>query len=68
MTDEQNFFSQLVKSNFRIYDNIWKIATSQWDIYMTSYPLEYNCFDKYNKLIAVDLRKQQALNADPKAI
>ena len=30
--------------------------------------LGYNCFNKYYKMIALDLRKQQALDADPKAI
>ena len=30
--------------------------------------LDYNYFNKYYKLIAIDLSKQQALNADPKAV
>ena len=30
--------------------------------------LDYNYFDNYYKIIAVDLSKQQALNADPKAV
>ena len=30
--------------------------------------LDYNNFKKYYKMIAIDFRKQQALNADPKAI
>ena len=29
---------------------------------------DYNYFNNYNKVIATDLSKQQALNADPKAI
>ena len=29
--------------------------------------LDYNYFKKYCKMIAVDLSKQQAINADPKA-
>ena len=29
---------------------------------------DYNYFNNYNKMIATDLSKQQALNADPKAI
>ena len=30
--------------------------------------LDYNYFKKYYKVIAIDLSKQQALDADPKAI
>ena len=29
---------------------------------------DYNYYNNYNKMIATDLSKQQALNADPKAI
>ena len=34
----------------------------------TSCLLGYNYFKNYYKLIAIDLRKQQPLDADPKAI
>ena len=30
--------------------------------------LDYTCFRKYYKMIAIDLNKQQALDADPRAI
>ena len=30
--------------------------------------LDYNFFNNYYKIIAIDLSKQQALDADPKAI
>ena len=52
----------------RTYGNIRKIATGQGDDYTTSCPLDYNYFKKYYKMIAIDLTKQQALDADPKAI
>ena len=42
--------------------------TSQGDNYVTTCLLDYNCFNKYFKMIATDLSKQQALDADPKAI
>ena len=50
------------------YDNIRKITTGQRDDYMTSCLLDYNYFNKYYKMIAIDLSKQQALDANPKAI
>ena len=68
MIDEQNFFDQPVKNNLRTYDNIRKIATGQGDDYTTSCLLDYNYFNKYYKIIAIDLSKQQALDADPKAV
>ena len=52
MIDEQNFFGQPVKNDMRTYDNIRKITTSQ----------DYPYFKEHYKLIAIDLRKQQAGN------
>ena len=66
MIDGQNFFDQSVKNNLRTY-NIRKIATGQGDDYTTSYLL-INYFNKFYKMIAIDLSKQQALDADPKTI
>ena len=45
-----------------------KIATGQGDYYATVCLLEYNYFNKDYKMIAIDLSKQQALDADPDAI
>ena len=45
-----------------------KIATDQGDDYAPSWWLNYNYFKKHCKMIAIDLSKQQASDADPKAI
>ena len=68
MTNGQSFFDKPVKNDLRTYDNIRKIATGQGDDYITDFLLDYNYFNKYYKMIAIDLSKQQALDADPKAI
>ena len=69
MTDERNLLIQLVKNNLRtIYDNIWKIETRQGDDYTTGCLLDYLYFKTYYKLIAIDLSKQQELDAELKAI
>ena len=68
MIDGKNFFDQPVKNNKVTYENIRKIATGQEDDYTTGYLLDYIYFKNYYKTIAVDLSKQQALDADPKAI
>ena len=45
-----------------------KIAIGQGDDYTTGCLLDYNYFKNYYKMIAIDLSKPQALEADPKAI
>ena len=68
MIDGQNFFDQTVKNNLITYDNIRKIAIDQGNDYTTGSLLDYNYFNNYYKMIALDLSKQQALDADPKSI
>ena len=68
MIDRQNVFDWPVKNNLVTYHNIRKNATDQGDNYTTGCLLDYNYFNNYYKMIAIDLSKQQALDADPKAI
>ena len=68
MIDGKNFFDQPVKNDKATYENIRKITIGQGDDYTTGCLLDYAYFKKYYKTIAVDLSKQQALDADPKAI
>ena len=68
MIDGKNFFDQPVKNNKVTYENIRKIATGQGDDYTTGCLLDYIYFKNYYKMIAINLSKQQALDADPKAI
>ena len=68
MIDGRHFFDQSVKDNLITYDNIWKIAISQGNDYTTGWLLDYNYFNNYYKAIAIDLSKQQALDADLKTI
>ena len=50
------------------FENIRKIATGQGDDNTTGCLLDYIYFTSYFKMIAVDISKQQALDADPNAI
>ena len=68
MINGENFFDQPIKNNKVTYENIGKIATSQGDHYTTGCLLDYSYFVDIYKMIAVDLSKQQALDADPRAI
>ena len=64
----ENFFDQPIKKNKITYDNIRKIAIGQGDDYTTRCLLDYPYFTDTYKMIAVDLSKEQALDADPRAI
>ena len=61
-------YSQPIRNKFITYDNIRKIATGQGNSYITGCLLDYNFFKKEHKMIAIDSSKQQALDADPKAL
>ena len=64
----KSFLDQPIKKDLKAYDNNRKIATGQRDNYTSGCLLNYPYFKKNYKLIAIDLNKQQKLDADPKAI
>ena len=68
MINVENFFDQPIKNNKVTYENIRKIATGQGDDYTTGCLLDYPYFLDTYKTVAVDFSKQQALDADPRAI
>ena len=68
MIDGKNFFDQPVRNDKVTYENIRKIAIVQGDDYTTGCLLGCAYFKKCYKKIAIDLSKQQALDADNRAI
>ena len=68
MIDGKNFFDQPTNSMTKTYENIRKIATGQGDNYRTGCLLDYYYFKDHYNMIAIDLSKQQALDANPRAI
>ena len=50
------------------YDEVRKVSIEQGDDYTAGCLLDYVYFKDNYRLIAVDLSKQKALNADPRAI
>ena len=69
MIDGKNLFDQPINSRFKTYENIRKIIRlGQGDNYTTGCLLDYSYFKGHYKMIAIDLSKQQALDADPRAI
>ena len=65
MIDQKNLFDEPVKIDLGNYNNR-KIESGQSEDYR--YLLNYPYFKKYYKMIAIDLSKQQGLDAALKAI
>ena len=68
MIDGTNFFDQPINSVNKTYENIRKIATGKGDDYTTGCLLDYPYFKNNYKMVAIDLSKQQVLDADPRKI
>ena len=68
MIDEKNFFDQPINNMIKTYGTIRKITIGQGVDYTTGCLLDYTYLKKHYKMVAADLSKQQALDADPKAI
>ena len=66
--DDRNFYDQPINDSVKQYDEIRKISTGQGDDYTTGCLLDFSYFEKSYRLIAVDLSKQKALDADSRAI
>ena len=66
--DAKNFYDQPINNLIKQYEKVRKISTGQGDDYKTGCLLDYAYFKHDFKLIAADLSKQKALDADPKAI
>ena len=68
MINGENFFDQPIKNNKVPHENIRKVATGKGDDYATGCLLVYPYINDTYKMIAIALSKQQALDADPRAI
>ena len=68
MIDGRKFFDQPINSMNKTYENITHIATGKGDDYPTGCLLDYPYFKENYKMIAIDLRRQNELDADPRAI
>ena len=64
MIHEQNLFDQSAKTAIRTNQNIKKIAAGRGDDHTTGCLLDYPYFKENYKLIAIDITKEQALDAD----
>ena len=68
MIDGRNCFDQPINSMNKTYENIRKIATGKGDDFTTGCLLDYHYFKENYKIIAIDLSRENELDADPTAI
>ena len=66
--DGRDFYDQPINDSVKQYGRIRKISTGQGDDYTTDFLLNFAYFEKNYRLIAADLSKEKALDADPKTI
>ena len=66
--DGRNVYNQPINDSIKQYDESRKISTGQGDDYTTGCLLDFAYFKKYYRLIAADLSKQRALDADLRGI
>ena len=64
----RNFYDQPTNDSIKQYDEVRKMSTGQGDDYTTGCLLDYSYFRKNYRLLAADLSKQKALDADSRAI
>ena len=55
-----------IKDDIKTYENIKKVATGQENDYSTGFLIDYSYFKDYNRMAAIDLCKQQALDSNRK--
>ena len=67
LIDGRNFYDQPVNDIIKQYDEIRKVSIGYADDYTTGCFLDYTYFKDNYRLIAIDLSKQKALDADPRA-
>ena len=66
--DGRNLHDNPIESGIEKYRELKKVMIGKGEDYTTGSLLDYNCFKKQYKLVAVDLSKQKELDANPRAI
>ena len=66
--DGRSFYDQAINDSIKQYDEVRKVSTGQGDDYTTGFLIDFAYLKKQYRLIAADLSKQKALDADSRAI
>ena len=68
LIDRRNFYDQPINNLIKQYNEVRKVSTGHGNDYTTGCLLDYAYFKDNYRLIAIDLSKQKALDADPRAV
>ena len=68
MIHGRNFYDKSINDLIKQYHEVGKVSTGHGDDYTTGCLLDYAYFKDDYRLIAVDLSKQKALDANPRSI
>ena len=68
LIDGGNFYDHPINDLIKQYDKVRTVSAGQGDDYTTGCLLDYAYFKDDYRLIAVDLSKKKALDANPRAI
>ena len=68
LIDRRNFYDQPINNLIKQYDEVRKVSKGHGNDYTTGCLLDYAYFKDNYRLIAIDLSKQKALDADPRAV
>ena len=66
--DGRNFYDNPIEDDTEKYRELNKVMIGKGEDYPTGSLLDYDYFKKHYKLVAVDLSKQNELDADPRGI
>ena len=66
--DGRNFYDQPINDSIKQYDEVRKISIGKGDDHTTGCLLDFAYFEKKYKIIAADLSKQKALDADSREL
>ena len=66
--DGRHFYDQPINDSIKQYNEVRKISTGKGNDYTTGCLLDFDYFEKNNKIIAADLSKQKVLDVDSRAI
>ena len=67
LIDTRNLYDQTINNLIKQYDEVRKVSTGHGDDCTIGCLLDYAYFKDNYRLIAIDLSKQKALDADPRA-
>ena len=68
LIDGRDFYDQNIDDDLNKYDELRKVTTGRGDDYTTGCLLNYQYYKNHYQVIACDLSRKKALNADSRSV